>query len=96
MVIRYVIKINSDEDIVSSLRTQNRHISEDVDWGKVSARVCYRRRARNDFECHPLLETPLVQCSRCPGYGDAKRICKNVSKRCAHYGGDHTGATCWA
>ncbi|GBP96888.1 hypothetical protein EVAR_84141_1 [Eumeta japonica] len=29
------MKINSDEDIVRSLRTQNRHLSEGLDWEKV-------------------------------------------------------------
>ncbi|GBP90774.1 hypothetical protein EVAR_102456_1 [Eumeta japonica] len=99
-------KVNSDEDIVRSLRTQNRHLSEGLDWDKVRARVCYRRRARNDLECHPVLEvspelyhrlikaglytwlqrrpvwdqSPLVQCSRCLGYGHGKRYCKEVSE----------------
>ncbi|GBP96817.1 hypothetical protein EVAR_85574_1 [Eumeta japonica] len=90
--------------------------------GKGQARVCYRRRARNDLECHPVLEvspelyhrlikpasytglqrrpvwdqSPLVQCSRCLGYGHGKRYCKEVSERCAHCGGEHTGVTCRA
>ncbi|GBP95485.1 hypothetical protein EVAR_65216_1 [Eumeta japonica] len=29
---------------------------EGLDWDKVRARVCYRRRARNDLECHPVLK----------------------------------------
>ncbi|GBP23615.1 hypothetical protein EVAR_80232_1 [Eumeta japonica] len=123
VIIRDVLKVNSDEDIVTSLKTQNRHLSEDLDWDKVRARVCYRRRARNDFECHPVLEvsaelhhrmmkagyvymglqrrpvwdqSPLVQCSRCLGYGHGKRFCKEVSERCAHCGGEDTGVTCRA
>ncbi|GBP97437.1 hypothetical protein EVAR_61143_1 [Eumeta japonica] len=56
VIIRDVLRVNSDEDIVRSLRTQNRHLSEGLDWDKVRARVCYRRRARNDLECHPVLE----------------------------------------
>ncbi|GBP78581.1 hypothetical protein EVAR_57149_1 [Eumeta japonica] len=116
VIIRDVLRVNSDEDIVRSLRTQNRHLSEGLDWDKVRARVCYRRRARNDLECHPVLEvspelyhrlikagfvyvglqrrpvwdqSPLVQCSRCLGYGHGKRYCKEVSERCAHCGGEH-------
>ncbi|GBP72811.1 hypothetical protein EVAR_40312_1 [Eumeta japonica] len=123
VIIRDVLRVNSDEDIVRSLRTQNRHLSEGLDWDKVRARVCYRRRARNDLECHPVLEvspelyhrlikagfvyvglqrrpvwdqSPLVQCSRCLGYGHGKRFCKEVSERCAHCGGEHTGITCRA
>ncbi|GBP98468.1 hypothetical protein EVAR_59894_1 [Eumeta japonica] len=56
VIIRDVLRVNSDEDIVRSLRTQNRHLSEGLGWDKVRARVCYRRRARNDLECHPVLE----------------------------------------
>ncbi|GBP42609.1 hypothetical protein EVAR_87160_1 [Eumeta japonica] len=101
-------KINSDEEIVASLRTQNRHLAEGLVWNKVRARVCYRRRARNNLEYHPVLEVsaelyqrliktgfvygdkfPLVQYSRCLGYGHGKRFCEDVSERCA----EHTGLT---
>ncbi|GBP64371.1 hypothetical protein EVAR_14940_1 [Eumeta japonica] len=122
-IIRDVLKFNSDEDIVTSLRTQNRYLSEGLDWDKVRARVCYQRRARNDLECYSVLEvsaelyhrliktgfvyvelqrrpvcdqSPLVQCSRCLDYGHRKRFCKEVSERCAHCGGEHTGVICWA
>ncbi|GBP82534.1 hypothetical protein EVAR_91659_1 [Eumeta japonica] len=56
VVIRDVLKINTDEDIVESLRTQNKHIADGLDWSRERAKVCYRRRARNDLECHPVLE----------------------------------------
>ncbi|GBP96831.1 hypothetical protein EVAR_85588_1 [Eumeta japonica] len=39
-----------------SLRTQNKHIADGLDWSRERAKVCYRRRARNDLECHPVLE----------------------------------------
>ncbi|GBO98346.1 hypothetical protein EVAR_84204_1 [Eumeta japonica] len=35
VIIRDVLRVNSDEDIVRSLRTQNRHLSEGLDWDKV-------------------------------------------------------------
>ncbi|GBP98227.1 hypothetical protein EVAR_62933_1 [Eumeta japonica] len=116
------IRKPGDKSCIESLRTQNRHLSE-VSIGKRSGQVCYRRRARNDLECHPVLEvspelyhrlikagfvyvglqrrpvwdqSPLVQCSRCLGYGHGKRFCKEVSERCAHCGGEHTGVTCRA
>ncbi|GBP08080.1 hypothetical protein EVAR_39397_1 [Eumeta japonica] len=56
VVIRDVPKVNTDEDIVRSLRTQNKHIADGLDWSRERAKVCYRRRARNDLECHPVLE----------------------------------------
>ncbi|GBP88446.1 hypothetical protein EVAR_99540_1 [Eumeta japonica] len=49
MVIRDVLKANTDEDIVRSLRTQNRHVADGLDWEKERAKVFYRRRARNDL-----------------------------------------------
>ncbi|GBP05729.1 hypothetical protein EVAR_91924_1 [Eumeta japonica] len=104
-IIRDVLKINRTRTFVRSLRTQNRHLSE-VSIGKRSG-VCYRRRARNDLECHPVLEvspelyhrlikagfvyvglqrrpvwdqSPLVQCSRCLGYGHGKRFAKKCPR----------------
>ncbi|GBP80046.1 hypothetical protein EVAR_53186_1 [Eumeta japonica] len=96
IVIEDVLKIDLNEDIVASLKTQNQHLPEGLDWEKVRAKVCYRKRARNDLECHPVLESPLVQCSRCLGSGHGKRFCKNVSERCAHCGSEHSGVTCRA
>ncbi|GBP22799.1 hypothetical protein EVAR_13590_1 [Eumeta japonica] len=34
---QHVLKVNSDVDIVSSLRTQNKHATEDLDWNKFKA-----------------------------------------------------------
>ncbi|GBP34811.1 hypothetical protein EVAR_21877_1 [Eumeta japonica] len=79
-------KVNTDEDVVKSLMTQNRHIAEGLDWDKERAKVCYRRRARNDLECHPVLESPPVQCSRCLGCEHSKQYSKDVSDKCAHCG----------
>ncbi|GBP82529.1 hypothetical protein EVAR_91654_1 [Eumeta japonica] len=56
VVIRDVLKENTDEDIVNSLKRQNKHATADLDWGSAEVRVKFRRRARNDRECHPVLE----------------------------------------
>ncbi|GBP30221.1 hypothetical protein EVAR_94529_1 [Eumeta japonica] len=56
VIIREFLKINTDEDNVTSLRNQNRHIAESLDWDEVRARVCYQRRARNDLKCNPVYE----------------------------------------
>ncbi|GBP92210.1 hypothetical protein EVAR_84167_1, partial [Eumeta japonica] len=71
IIIRDVLKVNSDAQIVESLKRQNGHTTEGLDWGKVEARVRYRRRARNPLECHPVLEvspalyTRLIKPATC-------------------------------
>ncbi|GBP96744.1 hypothetical protein EVAR_77679_1 [Eumeta japonica] len=50
VVIRDVLRVNTDEDVVRSLRTQNKHITEGLDWDKQRARCAIERRARNDLE----------------------------------------------
>ncbi|GBP96469.1 hypothetical protein EVAR_48132_1 [Eumeta japonica] len=86
VIIRDVLRVNSDEDIVRSLRTQNRHLSEGLDWDKVrpvyatgdgramtlSATRCSRRPVWD--------QSPLVQCSRCLGYGHGKRFAKKCPR----------------
>ncbi|GBP65864.1 hypothetical protein EVAR_85132_1 [Eumeta japonica] len=121
VIIRDVLKVNSDQQIIESLKRQNGHATEGLDWGKVEARVRYRRCARNPLECHPVLEvspalytrlikagfvyvglqrrpvwdqSPLVQCSRCLGFGHSKKYCREQNDKCAHCGGDHTGPLC--
>ncbi|GBP47891.1 hypothetical protein EVAR_33608_1 [Eumeta japonica] len=59
VVIRDVLKVNTDEDIVRSLRTQNRYIADGIDWEKYRANVCYRKRVRYDLECHPVQEATV-------------------------------------
>ncbi|GBP11531.1 hypothetical protein EVAR_93010_1 [Eumeta japonica] len=56
VVIRDVLRENTDEDIVKSLKKQNKHATADLDWGSIEIRVRFRKRARNDHECHPVLE----------------------------------------
>ncbi|GBO98768.1 hypothetical protein EVAR_252_1 [Eumeta japonica] len=111
VIIRDVLKVNSDQQIIESLKRQNGHATEGLDWGKVEARV----------ECHPVLEvspalytrlikagfvyvglqrrpvwdqSPLVQCSRCLGFGHSKKYCREQNDKCAHCGSDHTGPLC--
>ncbi|GBP01739.1 hypothetical protein EVAR_72846_1 [Eumeta japonica] len=55
VIIRDVLRVNSDEDIVRSLRTQNRHLSEGL-GGKRSGPGYATGDGRNDLECHPVLE----------------------------------------
>ncbi|GBP96907.1 hypothetical protein EVAR_84160_1 [Eumeta japonica] len=71
IIIRDVLKVNSDAQIVESLKRQNGHTTEGLGWGKVEARVRYRRRAQKPLECHPVLEvspalyTRLIKPATC-------------------------------
>ncbi|XP_026331273.1 uncharacterized protein LOC113238652 [Hyposmocoma kahamanoa] len=39
-------------------------------------------------------QSPLVQCTRCLGYGHGKRYCKEAVDLCSHCGGPHLRADC--
>lgn len=39
-------------------------------------------------------QSPLVQCSRCLGYGHSKKICNEEEDSCAHCGGPHLRTKC--
>ncbi|GBP98376.1 hypothetical protein EVAR_98417_1 [Eumeta japonica] len=56
VLIRDVRKENPDEGIVKSIKKQNKHATADVDWSSIEIKVKFRRRVKNDLECHPVLE----------------------------------------
>lgn len=39
-------------------------------------------------------QTPLVQCTRCLGYGHSKRFCPDPADLCSHCGGPHLRVDC--
>lgn len=39
-------------------------------------------------------QSPLIQCTRCLGYGHGKRLCKETTDLCSHCGGPHMRAEC--
>ncbi|CAH2086403.1 unnamed protein product [Euphydryas editha] len=39
-------------------------------------------------------QSPLVQCTRCLGYGHSKKFCKEPADGCSHCGGLHHKAEC--
>ncbi|GBP65897.1 hypothetical protein EVAR_89390_1 [Eumeta japonica] len=45
-VIRDVRKDNTDEGIIESIKIQNRHVTAGLDWGGVTVKVRFRRRAK--------------------------------------------------
>lgn len=57
LVLRNVLTMNSDEDIVRALRNQNREIFCSLDEGEDRVEVRYRRRARNSHTGHVVLST---------------------------------------
>ncbi|GBP04183.1 hypothetical protein EVAR_19131_1 [Eumeta japonica] len=85
VIIRDVL--NSDEDIVGSLRTKI-----DTYQGLGGTRLYHRliKPALYTWGSKAPVwdQSPLVQCSRCLGYGHGKRFAKKCP-RCAHCGGEH-------
>lgn len=48
-----------------------------------------------DLQRRPVQDqSPLVQCSRCLGYGHTRRFCKETEDSCAHCVGRHSRAGC--
>ncbi|GBP58760.1 hypothetical protein EVAR_35539_1 [Eumeta japonica] len=59
IIVRYLLKINSDHGIPDSLKRQNGYAIEGIDWKK--ARVRCQRRTRNPLKCHLVLEmSPML------------------------------------
>ncbi|GBP98431.1 hypothetical protein EVAR_9225_1 [Eumeta japonica] len=55
IIIRDVLKVNSDAQIVESLKRQNGHTTEGLDWER-SRRESATADVRKPLECHPVLE----------------------------------------
>lgn len=121
LVLRDVLNTNTNEDILRSLRNQNKGIFQGLDDEEKQIEIKYRRKARNPHTCHIVISTspkawkraleqgalhvdlqrvrvadqsPLVQCTRCLGYGHTKKYCKEATDLCGHCGGPHLRAEC--
>lgn len=121
MVLRGVLAVNSDEDIIRALRNQNKDVFHGFDGEDDRLAVKYRRKARNPHTSHVVLtasptiwqralrlgslridlqrvkvedQSPLIQCTRCLGYGHGRRLCKETVDLCSHCGGPHLRAQC--
>lgn len=121
IILRDVLLIHSDEDILKALKNQNREIFHGLDDEECQASVKYRRRARNPLTGHIVLsvsprvwkrstegrrlrvdlqsvrvedQSPLVQCTRCLGYGHGRRFCKEPADLCSHCAGPHLKVDC--
>lgn len=121
IVLKDVLLINSDEDVIRAMRNQNKPIFHGLDGEENRIQIKYRRKARNPHAGHIVVSTspkiwqrvvnagtlhidlqhvkvadqsPLVQCSRCLGYGHSKRFCVEAVDLCSHCGGPHLRSGC--
>lgn len=121
VIIKDVFNYNTDEDILKSLKTQNKHIVGDISEGDYRVAVRYRKKARNPLQGHVVLrvspkvwsrlldagevhidlqrrpvrdQTPLVQCTKCLGFGHGRRLCKEAEICCSYCAGPHLRADC--
>ncbi|CAH2095694.1 unnamed protein product [Euphydryas editha] len=121
LVLRGVLAVNTDGDVIKALRNQNRDLFNNLGPGEDRLLVKYRRRTRNPHLVNVVLSTsptlwaritgvgsvhvdlmrvraedqsPLVQCTRCLGYGHGRKYCKDPADLCSHCGGPHLKAKC--
>lgn len=121
LILRSVLLINTDEDVLRAMRNQNRAIFHGLDAREDRLQIKYRKKARNPLTGHIIVsvcptvwnraieagrlhidlqqvsvaeQSPLVQCSRCLGYGHSRRFCKEQADLCSHCGGPHMRADC--
>lgn len=121
LILKGILSVNTDEDILKALRNQNRSIFHGIEKEEDRLEIRYRRRARNPHIGHVVLsvsptiwrraiecghvhvdlqrvrvedQSPLVQCTRCLGYGHGKRFCKETADLCSHCGGPHLKTEC--
>ncbi|GBP18447.1 hypothetical protein EVAR_93850_1 [Eumeta japonica] len=77
IIIQNVFKINSDQDIVDSLKRQNGHVTESLDWEKVEARVRYRKKPSG-----VLFGFRGVACAIHPPHKSRSHLCGAAAKTC--------------
>lgn len=121
LVLRDVLLVNTDEDVLRALQNQNRSLFHNLEGEDTKIEIKYRRKARNPLTGHIVISTspivwrralelgalhvdlqrvriadqsPLVQCTRCLGFGHSKRFCKEPADLCGHCGGPHMRAEC--
>lgn len=56
IVIKNLLSYHTDEDICQHLRAQNKKLFEGLSGDDKTLKVRYRKRARNDLQCHPVME----------------------------------------
>lgn len=121
LVLKDVLTVHNDDEIIKAFRNQNRDIFRGLDDGESRVSIKYRKRARNPCCGHIVLsvsptiwrrsidhkkikidlqavyvmdQSPLVQCTRCLGYGHGRRFCKEPADLCSHCGDPHMATEC--
>lgn len=121
LVLRGVLAVNTDGEVIKALRNQNRDLFSNLGPGDDRLLVKYRRKTRNPHVVNVVLsasptlwariigagsvhvdlmrvraedQSPLVQCTRCLGYGHGRKYCKDPADLCSHCGGPHLKAKC--
>lgn len=121
LILRDVLSYNSDEDVLASIRNQNKELFRGLTEEDTRISLKYRKKTRNPHTSHIVVSTspalwktimelgslhidlqkvraydqsPLVQCTRCLGYGHGRRFCKEPFDACSHCGGPHLGVEC--
>ncbi|GBP79435.1 hypothetical protein EVAR_48898_1 [Eumeta japonica] len=56
LIMKGVMAYHKDADIIENVLAQNKHLVKDINLKEVTIRVRYRKRARNQLQCHPVLE----------------------------------------
>lgn len=115
------MEYNTNEDILKSLRAQNKQVFKDIKEDDIRMELKYRRKTRNPLTSHIVMkvspqvwknvtdtelvhvdmqrvramdQSPLIQCSRCLGYGHTRKLCVETIDVCSHCGGPHLRAEC--
>lgn len=57
LILRDVLSVNTDEDIVKAFRNQNKGIFQDINGTDDKIQIRYRRKARNPHTCHIVVST---------------------------------------
>ncbi|CAH2085314.1 unnamed protein product [Euphydryas editha] len=98
LVLKAVLSVNTDEDIVKALRNQNKDLFRDLDPGDDRILIKYRKKTRNPHTVHVVIGTSPTLWSRITGMGsvhvDLQRFCKEPADGCSHCGGLHHKAEC--
>ena len=56
VIVKNILNYHSDEDIIDHIRAQNKKLFTDLRAEDKSIRVRYRKRTRNELQCHAVLE----------------------------------------
>ncbi|XP_063834856.1 uncharacterized protein LOC135084043 [Ostrinia nubilalis] len=121
LVMKDVLLLNSDEDVLKALRKQNGDTFRDLREGEDRTVIRYKKKSRNLHTNHIVVsvspaiyqraiaagsvhidlqhirvadQSPLVQCTKCLGYGHSKRFCTESADVCSHCGGPHMSTDC--